>query len=335
MSIRPEKWAHVADRDLSGRRVLVTGSTDGIGREAALAMGRLGATVLVHGRSEDKADRVVDRIESAGGTAHAYTADFASLERVADLAETIRSDVDRIDVLANNAGTFFREAHTTDAGVEATLTVNHLAAFLLTHRLLDLIPEDGRIVTTASGAHKGADPDLDLAPEPSEPPDSDRSDAPDSDRSDAADSDRSDPDWFGGTAEYDGFSAYSRSKLANILFARELARRLDERTSNCFHPGFIPGSALWRHTAFPLSSVLKVLGVLPNVLTRHVIDTPATGAATLVYLVASGEVEDVTGEYFEDCEPREPSPTARDDELGRQLWEWSARRVGLEPHEQL
>lgn len=328
MSIRPEKRAGVADRDLSGRRVLVTGSTDGIGREAALALGRLGATVLVHGRSEEKADGVVDRIDSSGGTAQAYTADFVSLERVADLAETIRSDVDRIDVLANNAGTFFREAHRTDAGVEATLTVNHLAPFLLTHRLLELIPEDGRIVTTASGAHKGAGPDLDIAPDPTDDPDSDPSEAPDSDPTD-------DPDWFGGTAEYDAFSAYSRSKLANVLFARELARRLDERTSNCFHPGFIPGSALWRHTAFPLSAVLEVLAVLPNVLTRHVIDTPATGAATLVYLVASREVEDVTGEYFADCEPREPSATARDDDLGRQLWEWSARRVGLEPHEQL
>lgn len=302
MSVKPEEWAGLADRDLSGRSVLITGSTAGIGRKAALALGRLGAHVLVHGRSGEKADRVVSKIESAGGRADGYTADFAELDRVRTFAETIRDDVDRIDVLANNAGTYFREDRQTDAGVEATIAVNHLAPFLLTHRLLPAIPPGGRIVTTASSAHRGVDIDPDTL------------------------GDRGDDDWF---------TAYARSKLTNVLFTRELARRLEDRTSNCFHPGFIPGSSLWRHSPLHVRVVLRVFALAPNAVTRHVFDTPATGAATLVHLAAAAAVEGVTGEYFVDFEPREPSPEARDDDRARQLWEWSENAAGLDHDERL
>lgn len=302
MSVRPEEWADLADTDLSGHRVLVTGSTDGIGRKAALALGRLGAHVLVHGRSREKADRLVSKIESAGGTADGYTADFASLDRVREFATTVRDDVDRIDVLANNAGTYFREHRETDVGVDATFVVNHLAPFLLTHRLLPAIPDGGRIVTTASSAHRGVDLD---------------------------------PDSFGDRGGDDWFTAYGRSKLANVLFARELARRLEDRTSNCFHPGLIPGSSLWRHSQLHLRVILKGLALVPNAVTRHVFDTPATGAATLVYLAAATQVDNVTGEYFVDFEPRDPSPAARNDDRARQLWEWSENAAGLDSDERL
>lgn len=297
MSVRPERYAGVADADLSGKTVLVTGSSDGIGREAALALGRLGARVLVHGRSRSKVDRVVGEITDAGGRASAYTADFVDLEAVRGFARAVRDDVDRLDALANNAGTYFRVGRLTDAGVEATMAVNHLAPFLLTHLLAPVIPAGGRIVTTASAAHQGADLDLSTL-------------------------DRVD--------DYDGFSAYARSKLANVLFTRELARRLDARTANCLHPGFVPGSALWRDSPLYVRAVVGVLSALPPALTRRVIDTPATGAANLVYLVAAADVAGVSGEYFADCEPRQPSATARDDDLARRLWTWSEERVELD-----
>lgn len=302
MGVRPEDRAGVADADLSDQCVLVTGSTDGIGREAAIAFGRLGARVLVHGRSRDKADRVVARIEAAGGTATAYTADFESLDAVCDLARLVAADADRIDVLAHNAATYFREGHLTDAGVEATVGVNHLAPFLLTHRLLDLVPADGRIVTTASRVHRQADLDV------------------------------------GGLEDqtgYDGFAAYARSKLANVLFTSELARRLDERTANCFHPGFVPGSALWRDAPLYVRGPMRLVSLLPNALTRRGIDTPATGAATLVFLAAADAVAAVSGEYFVDCERVDPSPTAHDDDLARRLWAWSERAAGLEDDHRL
>lgn len=300
MSIRPEERAGVESADCSGQTVLITGSTDGIGREAALAVGRLGAHVLVHGRSRRKADRVVERIESTAGSAHAYTADFASLDRVRELAEAVRTDVDAIDVLANNAGTSYPEGRDPSGGVEPTLGVNHLAPFLLTHRLLPSIPDDGRIVTTASSAHRGGELDFES---------------------------------LEGSDESDRFSAYARSKLANVLFTRELARRLERRTANCFHPGFIPGSALWRKAPIYVRAFTVALSFLPGALARQVVDTPSTGAATLVYLAVSGAVEDVTGRYYVDCEQREPSPTARDDDLARRLWEWSEEAAGLEPGE--
>lgn len=298
MSVKPEVHAGLGDEDLSELTVLVTGSSDGIGREAALALGRLGAHVLVHGRSREKAEAVVGAIEATKGSADAYTADFSNLDGVRDLAQTIRSDVDRIDVLANNVGTYFGERQRTDAGVGATITVNHLAPFLLTHRLLPAIPDDGRIVTTASGAHRGADID---------------------------------PDSLDNSGPYDGFAEYSRSKLANVLFTRELADRLTERTANCFHPGFIPGSGLWRHAPLPVRAFMAVLSVVPEAVTRRVVDTPATGAATLVYLAAAAEIEDVTGAYFADREMRDPSPAARDAETARRLWAWSEDAVDLDP----
>jgi NAD(P)-dependent dehydrogenase (short-subunit alcohol dehydrogenase family) len=122
---------------------------------------------------------------------------------------------------------------------------------------------------------------------------------------------------------YDGLDAYARSKLANVLFAFELADRLDGPTATCCHPGFVPGSGLWRNASLPVRAVVGVLGALPDPVTRLVAETPATAAATQTRLAAAPEAADWNGEYVSDCEPTDPAPQARDPERRERLWELS------------
>ncbi|GAA0221537.1 SDR family NAD(P)-dependent oxidoreductase [Halobaculum roseum] len=296
----PEDIAGVDDERLVGETALVTGSTSGIGREAALSLGRLGAHVIVHGRDEEAGAEVVEEIDAGvkEGTAEFVAADFADPAEVRALADATRRAAgdDGLDLLLNNAGGYFREARRTDLGVEYTFHVNHLAPYQLTAELLDDLADDARVVTTASEAHRGDQIDLD-----------------------AVDS-------------VDGFSswrAYQRSKLANVQFAAELGRRLRERddrgiTSNSFHPGAIPGSGFFRHLPGPLSGAASALGRLPFA------TTPAEGAATAVYLAVADEVADATGRYFADCRERKPSTEAQDPRAQRRLWEESADLLGMD-----
>lgn len=292
---QPEAKAGVADRDLTGTTVLVTGSTSGVGREAALTFGRLGADVIVHGRRQDAGMAVVDDIEATDGTAEFMSADFADVDAVAGLIEEVKAAVDDLDILCNNAGGLFRDAGTTDLGVEFTFHVNHLAPYQLTAGLLGTLSDDARVITTASIGHRGATLNLDTV------------------------------------AEITGLSpwaAYFRSKLANIQFANELARRLDatgsDVTSNSFHPGLIPGSEFSRSFAGPTKQVTDLLKTTP------VADTTEGGAATMVYLGASREVEGVSGKYYARCRQRRPAPSARDKDAMRELWEKSADLLDME-----
>lgn len=292
---QPEAKAGVADRDLTGTTVLVTGSTSGVGREAAIAFGRLGAEVIVHGRRKEAGEEVVSKIEDGQGTAQFISADFADVEAVDTLADDVEAAVGELDVLCNNAGGFFREGGTTDIGIEKTFHINHLAPYQLTAGLLDTLSDDARVVTTASIGHRGATLNLDRV------------------------------------AELTGFSpwaAYFRSKLANIQFANELARRLEatgsEVTSNSFHPGLIPGSEFSRGFGGPTRQMTDLLKTTP------VADTTKDGAATMVYLGASEELADVSGEYFARCRQRRPAPSARDEAAMRELWERSAELLDIE-----
>ena len=291
---QPAEQAGVADIDCAGQTALVTGSTSGIGRETALALGRLGADVMVHGRDAEAARAVVDDLTAMGVEATFETADFADVSAVRSLATAVDDWVDDLDILVNNAGGLFRDGRLTDIGVEYTFHVNHLAPYLLTAELLPTLADDARIVTTASAAHRGASLDLD-----------------------AVDS----------VADYSSFSAYQRSKLANIQFAFELARRLEQSehgiTSNTFHPGAIPGSGFTRFLPGPLSDLASLAGGLPFV------PTPADGAATAVYLAVSPRVASVSGRYFADCEPTQPSAAARDRAAARQLFERSAALLDI------
>jgi len=289
MTDQPEALAGVSGADLSGNTALVTGSTSGIGRETALALGRLGADVMVHGRDQAAGQAVVDELSTMNSDAAFQQADFTSVAAVRGLAAAVESWTPELDILINNAGGLFREGRLTDLGVERTFHVNHLSPYLLTAELLSTLGDEARIVTTASGAHKGVTLDFEAV------------------RSVDA---------------YSGFRAYQRSKLANVQFAAELARRLDrtERSiiSNSFHPGAIPGSGFGRFLPGPLPRLLSGLRHLP--MTTSV----AEGAATAVYLAASPQVDDVSGRYFVNCEPSTPSRAARDRTAQRRLWKRSA-----------
>jgi len=298
MRARAVDAAGVADVDLGGRNVLVTGATSGIGRETALALGSLGATVLVHGRDEAAGERVVGELRRVGAEAASFLpADFASLASVEDLAAAVESRVDGLDVLVNNAGGHFRRGRLTDAGVERTFAVNHLAPFLLTARLAPILADDGRVVTVASTVHGRYDGDFSEV---------------------------------GSVADYDGLDAYARSKLANVLFTLELAERLDGPTATCCPPGFVPGSRLWRNASLPVRLVVSALAALPDPITRRVADTPATAAATGTYLAAAPEAADWNGVYVSDCEPTDPATQARDDDLRERLWDLSVELSGLD-----
>lgn len=287
--------ANVADVDLSGTHALVTGSTSGIGREMALALGRLGTAVMVHGRDRAAGQAVVDELTALGRDAVFVQADFASVDAVRELAAAVRDWTDELDFLCNNAGGLFREGNLTEIGVEYTFHVNHLSPYLLTTELLSTLSDEARVITTASDAHRGVTIDFDAV--------------------------RS-------VDNHSGFRAYQRSKLANIQFAAELARRLDrtERsiTSNSFHPGAIPGSGFGRFLPGPLPQLLKTLRVLPTV------TSVAEGAATPVYLAASPQVDDVSGRYFVNCEPKQPSSAARDRSAQRRLWKRSATLLDID-----
>ena len=291
MSERPEVGAGVADRDLSGKTVLVTGSTSGIGREAALAFGRLGADVLVHGRDAEAGRQVLAELEAEGADGEFFRADFTDTAAVSELAASVRESVAELDVLANNAGGYFRNGAITAVGVERTFHVNHLAGYQLTAELLPVLADDARVVTTSSGAHRG--PPIDY-------------------------------DDLKTIDDYSGWRAYQRSKLANVLFTVELAERFEEtdRQANAFHPGGIPGSGFFRFLPGPLSGAAQLLGKIPGV------PTPADGAETLVYL-ACGDVT-ASGRYFVDCAPKTPDDPARDLDAARELWTESARLLGIE-----
>ena len=296
MTDRAEALAGVEDVDLSGRTVLVTGSTDGIGREAALALGRLGATVVVHGRDRGKGRAVVDGIEAGPGTAELLLADFASLDAVAELADEVAA-LGPLDALLNNAGGYFQRGRLTDDGFEYTFGVNHLAPFLLTNRLRPHLAPGARVVTTASAAHRGAN-GIDFGA-------------------------------LRSVDDYGAMRAYARSKLANVCFAAELARRLEAATSNSFHPGFVPGSGFGRELPRPVYAAMRALARLPAPLRGWFSNSVVEGAATAVHLAASPAVEE-TGRYFVDCEPATPTATARDRELQAELWARSADWVGLD-----
>lgn len=293
MSALPERIAGVEDVDCTGTQALVTGSTSGIGRHAALALARLGADVIVHGRDRETGEAVVDELTALGVDGQFVAADFADTDAVRDFAATVRAETDDLDLLVNNAGGFFRDGRLTHLGIEYTFHVNHLSPYLLTAELLDHLAPDGRVVTTASAAHKGASLDLDRVTE--------------------ADA---------------GMGAYSHSKLANILFASELARRLDgagrDVTSNCLHPGAIPGSGFTRFLPGPLPDLFAKLEAVPGV------TSVADGAAGLVNLAVSPRVAGQSGRYFSGQNAATPSSAARDREAAQRLWEHSAEWLDIE-----
>ena len=301
----PEFLAGVETTALDGTPVVVTGSTDGIGREAALAFARLGATVLVHGRDEQKGRAVVEEAADGNGDGDVefVPADFASVAGVEGFADAVVDRFDELGVLVNNAGGYFTEGRRTEDGVETTIAVNHLAPYLLTHRLLPLVDAiGGRVVTTSSAAHRGASIDFDT---------------------------------FRSVDSYSPWRAYGQSKLANVQFTLELARRLDDIGSavraHCLHPGVIPGSSFNRQMPAPMRAGMALVGAVPDPLTRPFLDTVEDGAANVLYASLSSALDGENGTYIDGLRTRRASKAAYDETVRGRLWEVSAELTGVNP----
>jgi len=266
--------------------VVLTGATRGIGRAAAIELVRRGADVVLVGRDPERVSLVAEAAASVGGgRVHCHVADLALMSNVRVLADEIRRRYKHVDVLANNAGALFASRKKTPKGFEQTFALNHVAPFLRTNLLRDRLV-GGRVVTTASGAHKSARLDL-------EDLQSERSYSP---------------------------RVYGVSKLCNILFTRELARRAPELRANCFHPGVV-------RTGFAKneSGIWKALATLGAPFFR----SPERGARSLVWLALSEDAAALTGVYIMDEKVVAPSAQARDDNLAWSLWERSAELVSL------
>jgi retinol dehydrogenase 12 len=268
--------------------VLLTGATRGIGRAAAVDLAAAGAEVALVGRDAERVKAVAQEARAAGASAlvHEHVADLALMADVRTLAADVRERYGHIDVLANNAGALFASRRQTAEGLEQTFALNHLAPFLLTKLLRDRLA-GGRVVTTASDAHKAGVLDLnDLQSEKS----------------------------------YSAMKVYGVSKLCNILFTRELARRAPELHANCFHPGVV-------RTGFGKNEngIWKVLTTLGSPFFR----SPHSGAKSLVWLSLADDAGALTGEYVQDEKVLAPSAQAQDETLAEGLWERSAELVGV------
>lgn len=280
--------------DLSSKTILITGATSGIGLEASVALARMGAQVVMVGRDPQKtASKVAEvRTRSGNDRVESLLCDLASQAQVRALADSFLQRYERLHVLVNNAGTVYGQRTLTQDGVEATFAVNYLSVFLLTNLLLVRISQNApaRIVIVASTGHyRGTLDFTDL----------------------------------GFEHGYQIMRAYSRSKLAEVLFTRELARRLQGTgvTVNALHPGAVATNIWDGAPAFtrPFFAVAKRIAMI----------SPQAGGQTIVYLASSPEVEGKTGLYFDKNQPRVPSALARDDALAARLWDESAKLVRL------
>jgi len=282
--------------DMSGRTVLITGASSGIGEAGAKALAAAGARVVMVARDAERGERALAHVHEAadnGGSAELLLADLSSQRQLRDLAAQALERYERLDVLVNNAGAFNGRRTLTEDGLETTFAVNHLAPFLLTNLLLDRLraSEPARIVTVSSGAHGGGTIAFDD---------------------------------LGGEGRYSGWRAYNQSKLANILFTVALARRLEGSgvTANCLHPGVVA-------TNFGKRSGSTLLGIGVRLI-RPGMRSAAKGAETLVYLASSPEVADVSGAYYQDCAPAPTTSEARDEAVAERLWAVSEELTGLD-----
>ncbi|HEY7961716.1 MAG TPA: SDR family NAD(P)-dependent oxidoreductase [Solirubrobacteraceae bacterium] len=268
--------------------VLLTGATRGIGRAAAIGFAREGVEIALVGRDPERVKAVAREAQATGGGAavHEHVADLTLMADVRALAAEVRERYGHIDVLANNAGALFASRQETSEGFERTFALNHLAPFLLTNLLRDRLA-GGRVVTTASDAHQSGRLDLDD---------------------------------LQSAGSYAAMRVYGTSKLCNILFTRELAKRAPELHANCFHPGVV-------RTGFGKNDngIWKVLTTLGGPFFR----SPERGARSLLWLALSEDAGALTGEYVQDEKVLAPSGQAQNATLAEGLWERSAQLVGL------
>jgi retinol dehydrogenase 14 len=278
---------------MAGRTVLITGATSGIGRATALGLARMGAHLAITGRDRVRTEDAAREIRAAGGgRVDLFIADMSSQTEVRELAEQVLQSLSPIHVLINNVGGYFDTRHTTADGLERTFALNHLAPFLLTNLLLEKLKQSAsaRVVTVSSNAQATG-------------------------RIDFSD--------LQGERSYSGARAYSQSKLANVLFSYELARRLNGTsvTANALHPGLVS-------TSFGAEDPATVQRIFIPFL-RPFMKSPAQGAATSIHLASAPELEQVTGRYFANRHAKKSSERSYDEAAAAQLWQVSADLVGL------
>jgi retinol dehydrogenase 12 len=280
---------------MQGKVCLVTGATSGIGRITARELARLGARVIIVGRSPEKTDATLRQIHAETGATsiESLVTDLSSQAGLRQLAEQVQARCDRLDVLVNNAGAMFLKRLESVDDIEMTLALNHLSYFLLTNLLLPLIKASAptRIVNVASDAHKGASIKFDD---------------------------------LEGKQKYSGWRAYQQSKLSNILFTNELAGRLDGTgvTVNSLHPGFVRTNFLhvfeghWR-------------GRLLRAIAERIAISPEEGARTPIYLASSPDVAGLTGRYFVKEKQVASSAPSLDRAAAQRLWRISEEMTGF------
>jgi NAD(P)-dependent dehydrogenase (short-subunit alcohol dehydrogenase family) len=277
---------------MTGRTVLVTGGTGGIGLATAAGLASLGARVGIVGRDEARAQAAAEGIRATGGEVDVFAADLSAQREVRRLADQVLAAYPRLDVLVNNVGGYWATRHTTEDGLEHTFAVNHLAPFLLTNLLLDRLRASApaRVVTVSSGAQAMG---------------------------------RVDFDDLQGERDYSGQRAYNQSKLANVLFTYELARRIEGSgvTANVLHPGVV-------RTSFGREDSRGWMKVMLPVV-RPFMKSPERGAETSVYLASSPEVEGVSGQYFANRKPKSSARASYDTAVAARLWSVSADLVGI------
>jgi len=278
---------------LVGRTVLVTGATGGIGKATAMGLATMGANLAITGRDRERTEGAAREIRAASsGQVDLFVADLSSQSEVRQLADKVLQTYPRIDVLVNNVGGYWNTRHVTPDGFEHTFALNHLAPFLLTNLLLDRLKQSApaRVVTVASNAHATGEIDFDD---------------------------------LQGEWSYSGSRAYNQSKLANILFTYELAKKLRSSavTANALHPGVV-------NTSFGAEDPRGIQRLIIP-FARPFLKTPAQGAATSIHLASAPDLEQVTGGYFADSKPKRSSKRSYDEAAAARLWQVSADLVGL------
>lgn len=275
---------------MRGKVCIVTGANTGIGKETALGLAKLDATVVMVCRDRERGEAAQKEITQKSGnqSVELMLCDLSSQKSIRQFADDFHQQHQRLDVLVNNAGVVLRQRSLTEDGLESTFAINHLGYFLVTNLLLDLLAASApsRIVNVSSTAHKYGQLDIN--------------------------------GWPTGR-NYGAFAAYANSKLANVLFTYELARRLKGTgvTANCLHPGGV-GTNLFRGLPKFVQRLIKLVAI-----------SPERGARTSIYLASSADVEGVTGKYFARRRQQESSEASRNEEAARDLWNLSVELTGL------
>tara|TARA_B100000482_G_scaffold41338_1_gene26613 strand:+ start:94 stop:942 length:849 start_codon:yes stop_codon:yes gene_type:complete len=278
---------------MRGLTCLITGATDGIGKEAAIELAKKGCNLILIGRSKEKGDKVVEEIRKVADSyvdIDYFVADLMLMKEVSRVADEVSRKYPKIDVLLNNVGAYFAFRDVTEEGFERTFALNHLGYFLMTKKLLPLVEKSDykRIVNVSSSAHYGIDFEFDN---------------------------------MNGEKNYSGFDVYKRSKLANVMFTYELAKRIEGTgiTANCLHPGFV-STNFGKNNNFLWRNVIRVAMWLTAISVKD-------GAKTSIHLACSDEVKDITGRFFANSQIKKGSSKAKNEEHNRKLWELSEEFV--------